>query len=149
MERRLQAIGSGGPSEQDIKQLTSKIDSVEQLIKASDGDVELGPVMSSLRDVEAGMRGVGGQLREVDARTGDINLVLEADSVWYHDLSLTYEWAEQDMRVIFGVSNMFDEEPPQVSTFGGILATAGRSAFYSQYDWLGQRWFLNIMKSWD
>lgn len=78
LERRLQAIGSGGPSEQDIKQLTSKIDSVEQLIKASDGDVELGPVMSSLRDVEAGMRGVGGQLREVDARTGDINLVLEA-----------------------------------------------------------------------
>ena len=78
LEHRLQAIGSGGPSALDIELLTSKIDSVEQLIKASDGDVELGPVMSSLRDVEAGMRGVGGQLREVDARTGDVNLILEA-----------------------------------------------------------------------
>ncbi len=78
LERRLESIGTGGPSKLDVELLTAKIDSVEQLIKASDGDVELGPVMSSLRDVEAGMRGVGGQLREVDARTGDVNLVLEA-----------------------------------------------------------------------
>ncbi len=80
LERRLQNIATLGPSEFDVGRLTTKIESVEQLIKASDGAVELGPVMSSLRDVEAGMRGVGGQLREVDTRTGDVNLVLEGVS---------------------------------------------------------------------
>lgn len=77
MEHRLQSLALNGVGDLDIERLTSKIESVEQLIRASDGDVELGPVMASLRDVEAGMRGVGGQLREVDTRTGDVNLMLE------------------------------------------------------------------------
>ena len=77
MEQRLQSVALNGAGDLDIERLTSKIESVEQLIRASDGDVELGPVMASLRDVEAGMRGVGGQLREVDSRTGDVNLMLE------------------------------------------------------------------------
>ena len=80
MERRLQGLATNGLSSQDIERLTSKIENVEHLIKDSDGSVELGPVMSGLRDVEAGMRGVGGQLREVDNRTGDVNLVLEGVS---------------------------------------------------------------------
>ena len=77
MEHRLQSAALNGAGGLDIERLTSKVESVEELIKASDGDVELGPVMASLRDVEAGMRGVGGQLREVDSRTGDVNLMLE------------------------------------------------------------------------
>jgi hypothetical protein len=43
-----------------------------------DGNFEMAPVMTSLRDVEAGLRGVGGQLREVDTRTGDVNLIVDA-----------------------------------------------------------------------
>lgn len=74
LERRLQTIA---PSEFDVERLTAKIDNIEHLIQSSDGAVELGPVMSGLRDVEAGLRGVGGQLREVDTRTGDGNLILE------------------------------------------------------------------------
>ncbi len=75
--------------------------------------------------------------------------VLKADAVWYHDFSVTYYMNDWDMRAILGVSNLFDEEPPQVSTLAGPLSTAGRSAFYSQYDWLGQRWFFNLTKSWE
>jgi hypothetical protein len=43
-----------------------------------DSNFEITPVMTSLRDVEAGLRGVGGQLREVDSRTGDVNLIVDA-----------------------------------------------------------------------
>jgi len=82
-------------------------------------------------------------------RGDPVNLVLTADSVWYHDFSVTYHMDDWGMRAILGVSNAFDTEPPQVSTMGGILSSAGRSAFYSQYDWLGQRWFLNLTKSWE
>lgn len=80
LERRLQSIATSGPNSLDVERLTSKIEAIEHLIKDSDGAVELGPVMSGLRDVEAGMRGVGGQLREVDNRTGDVNLMLESVS---------------------------------------------------------------------
>jgi iron complex outermembrane receptor protein len=82
-------------------------------------------------------------------RGDPVNLILKADDVWYHDFSVTYYMNDWDMRAIVGVANAFDEEPPQVSTLGGILSSAGRSAFYSQYDWLGQRWFLNLTKSWE
>ncbi len=86
---------------------------------------------------------------ETTYRGDPVNLVLDADPVWYHDFSVTYYMDDQGLRAILGVSNAFDQEPPQVSTLGGILSSAGRSAFYSQYDWLGQRWFLNITKSWE
>ena len=75
--------------------------------------------------------------------------VLKADPVWYHDISVTYNFDDWDMRVIAGVSNAFDQEPPQVSVYGSPFSTAGRSPFYSQYDFLGQRWFLNLTKSWE
>jgi len=76
-----------------------------------------------------------------------VNRVLKADDVMYHDFSVTYFMNDWDLRAIVGVSNAFDTEPPQVTTLGGPLSTAGRSAFYSQYDWLGQRWFVNLTKS--
>ncbi len=78
-----------------------------------------------------------------------VYLVLTADAVWYHDFSFTYHMDDWGLRAIVGVSNAFDEKPPQVSTLGGILSTAGRSAFYSQYDWLGRRWFINLTKNWE
>lgn len=75
--------------------------------------------------------------------------VLKADSVMYHDISVTYFIDNWDLKAILGVSNAFSEDPPQISTLGGPLASAGRSALYSQYDWLGQRWFLNVTKSFE
>lgn len=78
-----------------------------------------------------------------------VNRVLGADSVVYHDLSVTYYMNDWGLRVIGGVSNVADENPPQVSTLGGPLSTAGRSAFYTQYDWLGRRFFLNLTKKFE
>lgn len=54
-----------------------------------------------------------------------------------------------NIRFILGASNVLDEEPPQVTTLGGPLNTAGRSAFYSQYDWLGRRYFGNLTWSFE
>ena len=75
--------------------------------------------------------------------------VLKADAVDYHDFSVTYHMTDWNMRAILGVSNAFDTEPPQVTTLAEPLNNAGRSAFYSQYDWLGQRWFVNLTKSFE
>lgn len=75
--------------------------------------------------------------------------VLDGESVWYHDLSVTYYMNDWDMKAIVGASNVLDEEPPQVTTLGGPLNTSGRSAFYSQYDWLGRRFFVNLTKNFD
>lgn len=86
---------------------------------------------------------------EATYRGETVYRVLKADAVTYHDLSVTYYMDDWGLRTIVGVSNVLDEEPPQVSTLGGSLATAGESAFYSQYDWLGQRWFANLTWSFD
>ena len=52
--------------------------------------------------------------------------------------------------MLFGVSNIFDEEPPRLSTIGdtsGEIETVGNSAFYSQYDWIGRNFYLNLTKT--
>ena len=82
-------------------------------------------------------------------RGEDILRVLEADSMTYHDFSVTYYMDRWGLRTIAGVSNAFDDNPPQVTTLGGPLNTAGRSAFYTQYDWLGTRFFLNLTMNFD
>ncbi|RLA31699.1 MAG: TonB-dependent receptor [Gammaproteobacteria bacterium] len=82
-------------------------------------------------------------------RGEDIERVLYADSIIYHDFSVTYYMDRWGLRTIAGVSNAFDENPPQVTTLGGPLSTAGKSAFYSQYDWLGTRFFLNLTMTFD
>jgi iron complex outermembrane receptor protein len=54
------------------------------------------------------------------------------------------------MSAVFGVANAFDEEPPQVTTLNlGEIDTQGQSAFYSQYDWLGRRFFVNLTKTFE
>jgi iron complex outermembrane receptor protein len=40
-----------------------------------------------------------------------------------------------------------NEPPPRLTTLNlGEVQTVGVSAFYSQYDWLGRRYFLNVTK---
>ena len=76
-------------------------------------------------------------------------MVRGVDSVFYHSLSGSYYWEDQGVRVLFGVANLTDEEPPQMSRVftGGRYSMVGNSAFYSQYDWLGRRAFMNV--TWD
>lgn len=84
---------------------------------------------------------------EATYRGETVYRVLYADAVSYNDFSVTYFWDTYNLRTILGVANAFDEQPPQITTLGGPLSYAGQSAFYSQYDWLGRRMFLNL--TWD
>jgi iron complex outermembrane receptor protein len=74
-------------------------------------------------------------------------VVLKTDTVVYHTTSVTRDFENLDLKVRLGAANVFDEEPPRVTTLNlGELDTVGTSAFYSQYDWLGRRFFLNLTK---
>ncbi|MGE6698600.1 TonB-dependent receptor domain-containing protein [Hyphomonas sp. NPDC076900] len=71
---------------------------------------------------------------------------LETEQTTYHNASIGRE-LPYDIDVRVGVANIFDEHPPAVTTLGlGEYNTVGTSAFYSQYDWLGRRFFVNMSK---
>ncbi len=78
-----------------------------------------------------------------------VKQVLSVDSVLYHALSASYRFEDLGLRVLVGVANLTDEAPPQVSTrgIGTNPRSVGNAAFYSQYDWLGRRAFMNL--TWD
>ena len=78
MERRLQHAASAAQATVDTSALEAKLDYIERMIAESpDGNFELGPVMGALRDVDNNLRATGGQVRDVDNRTSDVNLVVE------------------------------------------------------------------------
>jgi len=54
-----------------------------------------------------------------------------------------------DMGVVarFGINNALDTKPPRLTTLNlGQVSTEGNSAFYSQYNWKGRSFFLNMTK---
>jgi len=81
----------------------------------------------------------------------DYDAVLSTDSVIYHNFSVSYNWEEKGIKLLAGIANIADEEPPQVTAqgTGGVLNIVGNSAFYSQYDWYGRRFFANATFSFD
>jgi iron complex outermembrane recepter protein len=91
--------------------------------------------------------------REIGGNTGTyrgepVRFVVSTDHVIYHNLSVSREF-DKGLNAIFGVANALDEKPPRVTTLatGAGLSTVGNSAFYSQYDWYGRRFFINVNKS--
>jgi outer membrane receptor protein involved in Fe transport len=77
-----------------------------------------------------------------------VRVVLKSGSVIYHALSATREFKDSGIKATLGVANLADRKPPQVTTLDlGELDTQGNSAFYSQYDWIGRRFFLNLKKA--
>ena len=81
----------------------------------------------------------------IDYRDETVRVVLRTDSVEYHSTSVSRRFDDWGLTARLGVSNVFDEEPPRVTTLSlGEVNTVGNSAFYSQYDWLGRRYFLNL-----
>ena len=103
-----------------------------------------------------GMRYVGqtsnhDEYFESNARTRylgeDVVYKLRTEAVVYHSVSLARELADYGVNIRGGVSNLFDEQPPAVTTISGQYSTVGTSAFYSQYDWLGRRFFVNVTKT--
>ncbi len=85
----------------------------------------------------------------VTYRGETFDAVLETDDLVYHNLSASYTLEDTGWTFLLGLSNVTDEEPPQLTTqgTGAVLSTVGNAAFYSQYDWLGRRAFLNITKT--
>ena len=82
-------------------------------------------------------------------RGQNVHYVLSTDDVWYHDVSVSVEPTE-GLLVRFGISNLFDEEPPQVTgELSGEYNTVGNIPVgdASQYDYFGRTMFVNISKS--
>ena len=59
----------------------------------------------------------------------------------YHTLSVSTSLFDDKLDVIVGVANLFDEEPPTLSSSGDQVGNAAR---YSRFDFLGQRLFANF-----
>lgn len=75
-----------------------------------------------------------------------VTFKLKTEETTYHNMSLSRE-LPYDITIMAGVSNVFDELPPAVTTLNlGEYNTVGTSAFTSQYDWLGRRFFVNFNK---
>lgn len=92
--------------------------------------------------------------RENDGNTSTyrgetVEVVLKTDEVFYHNVSVTRTF-DKGLKAIFGVSNLFDEEPPRITTLptdaDDYVTTVGNSAFETQYDWYGRRFFINVTK---
>jgi len=81
-------------------------------------------------------------------RGSTVRVVISAPAVIYHAVSLTRDFKDAEVKATLGVANLTDKHPPQVTTLNlGEFDTQGNSAFYSQYDWIGRRFFLNLKKT--
>jgi len=68
--------------------------------------------------------------------------IVRTPGIAYHTLSYGYDHAESGWSGVIGVRNLTDKEPPRLSRGGGTRA--GNSAFYSQYDFIGRSYFINL-----
>jgi iron complex outermembrane receptor protein len=76
-----------------------------------------------------------------------VRFVLGADTVVYHNLSVSKAFPDSGVLARFGVNNALDEKPPRLTTLNlGQVNTEGNSAFYSQYNWRGRSFFFNVTK---
>ncbi|KDA02898.1 TonB-dependent receptor domain-containing protein [Hyphomonas oceanitis] len=75
-----------------------------------------------------------------------VGLKLKTEQVTYHSVSVGRE-LPNGFEVRVGVRNVFDEHPPALSAVSSEYDRVGTSAFYSQYDAIGRRFFLNVSKS--
>jgi iron complex outermembrane receptor protein len=66
---------------------------------------------------------------------------LRASPTFYHSVSVTQDIGDK-FELTLGMYNIFDTKPPRVSTNSGVITTLGQSSFYSQYDLLGRRIFV-------
>lgn len=71
---------------------------------------------------------------------------ISTDFVAYHSFSVRREF--DNWSILGGVSNLFDTEPPRVTTLGAAAQnTLGPSILASQYDYIGRRAFVRLSRS--
>ncbi|MBY0565449.1 MAG: TonB-dependent receptor [Hyphomonadaceae bacterium] len=68
--------------------------------------------------------------------------ILSTPDYYLHDASVEYE--ADSWRVIFGVRNMFDEQPPVVSSVNPLINGLGSMPIYSGLDYVGRQFFVNV-----
>jgi iron complex outermembrane receptor protein len=80
-----------------------------------------------------------------NAEGNQVDIDLIAESTVYHSLSASYSF-DNGVVARLGVANLLDELPPRMTSLGtgNEVDVLGQVAFYSQYDWLGRRFFLNL-----
>jgi iron complex outermembrane receptor protein len=86
-----------------------------------------------------------GRTTVTDSGGNQVNIDLIGESTVYHSLSGAYNF-ENGLVARVGVANLLDEEPPRLTSrgTGNEVDVLGEVAFYSQYDWLGRRFFVNL-----
>jgi iron complex outermembrane receptor protein len=74
-----------------------------------------------------------------------VRVKVRSGPIVYHNVSVAKSW-DSGLMVRLGVSNLFDQAPPRVTTLdlGAKIDTVGNSAFASQYDYYGRRAWLNV-----
>lgn len=107
------------------------------------GDFERDPedVVLSTNGATQGCAALGGPV-DPDGADGPCIDKHFGDSVWYHDLSLTYD--RDEWTASLGVRNVFDEEPPLIDQ--GTGPARRNIVVQSTYDLYGQRAFLNLAR---
>ena len=90
-------------------------------------------------------RRLTGQTTVLDAADVVRATKLKLDSVVYQSLSASYSF-DNGFTALLGVANLTDEAPPRMTSWrtSNEVDIVGQSAFYSQYDWLGRRFFVNL-----
>jgi len=82
-------------------------------------------------------------------RGEEVRIILHSGEIFYHNFSVTRDFADSGLNVVLGIANAFDQNPPRVTGVGvgREVQQVGGSARYHQYDRYGRRVFLNIQ--WD
>jgi iron complex outermembrane receptor protein len=80
-----------------------------------------------------------------NAEEEQVNIDLIAEATVYHSLSASYDF-ENGIVARLGVANLLDQDPPRLTSLGtgNEVDVLGKAAFYSQYDWLGRRFLVNL-----
>jgi iron complex outermembrane recepter protein len=69
--------------------------------------------------------------------------------MFYHSLSVGYDFEALGIKALFGVRNLFDQEPPKASAATGTIGflRQGDSVIESAYDLYGRTYFMNVTKT--
>ncbi|HET7709630.1 MAG TPA: TonB-dependent receptor, partial [Sphingomicrobium sp.] len=77
---------------------------------------------------------------------GDVCFDMNVPATFYHSASISKEIGKK-FELTLGLSNIFDTRPPRISVVGNnIVSMMGPVVATSQYEFVGRRVFLNVMR---